>query len=73
MPFELLYRMSLSDTDKADILNIAKQVLDKPIQKVMARPMLPTSEPIVFVRYENVVVGTYVIETTLIIYEKKAA
>jgi len=63
--------MSLSDTDKADILNIAQQVLDKPIQRVMARPMLPTSEPIVFVSYENEVIGSYVIETTLTIYEKK--
>jgi hypothetical protein len=70
VPFELLYGMSLSDTDKADILNIAQQLIDKPIQKVVARPMLPTSEPIVFVRYGNVVAGTYVIETTLIIYGK---
>lgn len=71
VPFELLYGISLSNDDKTDIVGIAQRTLNKPIQKVSVNPALPASTPVVVVvTYEHELLGSYVIETKLRIYEK---
>jgi len=57
--------MSLTDNDKAQILEIARLVSDRPIAKVLAQPMLPASAPHIRVSYQNEIVGTSVIVTRL--------
>jgi hypothetical protein len=70
VPFQTLGGVPLSNEDKADILEIARLVSDKRIEKVAATYALPTGSVIVAVAYETDAIGTYVIDTTLRIHEK---
>src|SRR5919109_1840726 len=70
--FETRWGMSLTETDKADILGIAAIVSERPIRKVLASTMLPTSIPFIRVSYEEEVIGTWVIETSLEIRRRDA-
>jgi len=65
VPFEMRWGMSLTDNDKAQILEIARLVSDRPIAKVLAQPMLPASAPYIRVSYQNEIVGTSVIVARL--------
>jgi len=68
--FEDRWGMALTDADWADILHLGKLLLDRPIKKVSARFMLPTSIPIIIVQYEDDILGTFVVHTWLEIYKR---
>jgi hypothetical protein len=65
VPFQTPRSLSLSNEDKADILEIARQASNKRIEKVTLWYALPTSSINVFVVYESETIDTYVINTTL--------
>jgi len=69
-PFEYRWGISLTDEDRSNIVDLARLLSDKPIKKVIAQYMLPSSVPLISVLYEDEVIGTFVIDTRLEIYKK---
>jgi hypothetical protein len=65
VPFVFRWGMSLSESDKAEILEIARALSDRPIMKILAQPALPSSTPFVQVSYVDETIDTWLIVTRL--------
>jgi hypothetical protein len=73
VPFDNSWNLPLNDEDRKDILEVARAVSEKSIRKIVIFPMLPLSIPLARVHYAEEVIGTFEVETVLMISKKDPA
>ncbi len=63
--FDTRWGVMLTDADKASIIRLGATSSNRRISKVTVAPLLPLSVPVATVLYEDEVIGTYIVQTSL--------